>query len=389
MYIEAADRVREIPPYLFAHIDKLKAEAKGRGVDIIDFGIGDPDLPTPPHIIEALCTAVKNPTTHRYPPYAGTARCRQALVDFYQQRFKVSLDPDTEVLALIGSKEGLAHLPLAITNANDLALVPDPAYPVYATTTRFVGGEVFRYRLLPEKEFLPDLEAIPEEVARRAKMMYINYPNNPTGGVATLEDFQRIYEYACRHNLIIISDLAYSEMYMDDFKPPSFLQVPGAKERCIEFYSLSKTYNMTGWRVGFALGNPHLVGALAKIKTNMDSGIFMAIQEAAIAALNSDQTCVSDMRAIYRERRDILAPALRQLGLQFTLPKATFYYFVRLPAGITSMDFTTKVLSETGIVITPGNGFGTQGEGFVRFALSVDSQRIREATIRLQKLSFK
>lgn len=386
--IEPADRVKELPPYLFAAIDRMRNEARGRGVDLIDFGIGDPDLPTPPHIIEALREAAGRPELHRYPPYEGSLRCREALCRFYADRFGVELDPGREVLTLIGSKDGISHLPLALVNPGDLALIPDPAYPVYATTTRFVGGEVHRYGLSPGREFLPDLSRIPPDAARRAKMIYVNYPNNPTGGVATLPDLERIHDFARRHDLLLISDLAYSEMYLDEERPPSLLQIPGAKERCIEFYSLSKTYNMTGWRVGFAVGAPEVVGALGKIKTNMDSGVFGAVQEAAVAALSGDQGCVSAMRAIYRERRDLLADSLKKLGLAVRPQRATFYLFVPVPSGVGSMDLAARLLSEAGLVVTPGVGFGQRGEGFVRFSLSVDTTRIREAVTRLEGLSL-
>jgi LL-diaminopimelate aminotransferase len=364
----------------------MKREARQRGADLIDFGVGDPDLPTPPHIIEALQRAATRPENHRYPPYQGTAGCRQAIVDFYAERFEVPLDPDREVQTLIGSKDGLSHLPLAITNPGDLALVPDPAYPVYATTTRFVGGEVVRYPLAAELGFLPDLEAIAPDAARRAKMIYINYPNNPTGSVATLEDLDRILHFARRHDLLVISDLAYSEMYLEQERPPSFLQLPGAKQRCLEFYSLSKTYNMTGWRVGYALGHPDLVAALGKIKTNMDSGVFCAVQEAAVAALTGDQQCVTDMRATYRRRRDLLLEGLRHMGLQVAPPRATFYVFAPVPTETTSMDYAARLLTDAALVVTPGVGFGEHGEGFIRFSLSVPSARIREAVERMAAL---
>lgn len=380
--IQAADRVRELPPYLFAAIDALKVEARARGVDLVDFGIGDPDLPTPPHIIEALYAGARRPANHRYPSYAGSLECRRACAAFYAARFGVALDPEREVLTLIGSKEGIAHLPLAITNPGDLALVPDPAYPVYATTTRFVGGEVYRYGLLRDEDFLPDLEAIPEEVARRAKILYVNYPNNPTGGVASREALARILAYAERHDLALVSDLAYSEMFFEEPRPPSLLELEGASARTIEFYSLSKTYNMTGWRVGYAVGNATLVGALGKIKTNVDSGVFGAVQEAAIAALGGDQRCVDEMRAIYRERRDLLCGGLRELGYELRSPRATFYVFVKAPGS--SMDFTTRLLREAGVVVTPGVGFGEGGEGYVRFALSVPAERIKVALERLR-----
>ncbi len=386
MTIEAADRVKAIPPYLFACIDKMKQQALARGIDLIDFGVGDPDLPTPPHIIEALQFAAADPEHHRYPSYAGSIRCRQALTDFYAERFGVKLDPDSEVLTLIGSKDGISHLPLALINPGDLALVPDPAYPVYDTTVRFVGGEVHRYPLLSEQEFLPDLEAIPAEVARRAKLIFINYPNNPTGGVASLGDLERIHRFAEEHDLLVVSDLAYSEMYLEEERPPSMLQVAGAKARCVEFYSLSKTYNMTGWRVGYAVGNSDVVAALGKIKTNMDSGVFGAVQEAGIAALTGDQGCVAEMRGVYRERRDLLVESLQGLGLTVRPQRATFYLFVPIPAGTTSMEFTARMLDEAGLVVTPGNGFGALGEGFIRFSLSGPSPRIREAVMGIDRL---
>lgn len=382
-----AERVKALPPYLFAAIDQMKTEARERGVDLIDFGVGDPDLPTPGHIIEALRAGADKPEHHRYPAYAGSLRCREAAARFYAERFGVQLDPRAEVLTLIGSKDGISHLPLALTNPGDLALVPDPAYPVYATTTRFVGGEVHRFGLLPQREFLPDLDSIPADVASRAKMIYINYPNNPTGGVATVQDLERILAFARRHDLLVVSDLAYSEMYLDDQPPPSILQLDGAMERCIEFYSLSKTYNMTGWRVGFAVGNAELVAALGKIKTNMDSGVFGAVQEAAIAALEGDQGCVDELRAVYRERRDLLVQGLEQLGLAARPQRATFYLFAPVPAGTASMDYAARLLRELGIVVTPGVGFGQRGEGFIRFSLTVDTERIRQAVERMRGMS--
>lgn len=379
-----ADRVKELPPYLFAAIDKMKAEARERGVDLIDFGIGDPDLPTPVHIVEALRAAAGRAELHRYPAYAGSLRCRQAAATFYARRFGVKLDPTCEVLTLIGSKDGISHLPLAITNPGDLALVPDPAYPVYATTTRFVGGEVHTFGLLPGQEFLPDLDRIPDEVARRAKLIYINYPNNPTGGVATLEDLARVLAFARRNDLLIVSDLAYSEMFLDDTRPPSLLELDGARQRCIEFYSLSKTYNMTGWRVGFAVGNAELVGALGKIKTNMDSGVFGVVQEAAVAALEGDEGCVESLRAVYRQRRDLLVQGLKELGLEVRPQRATFYLFAPVPGGAGSMDYAARLLHEIGVVVTPGVGFGERGEGFIRFSLTVETTRIRQAVERMR-----
>ncbi len=388
MKIEPADRVKDLPPYLFAAIDKMKSAAVARGQDIIDLGVGDPDLPTPEHIIEVLRVAAGDPVHHQYPSYQGMLRSREAARDFYAERFGVALNAETQALTLIGSKEGIAHMPLAIINPGDLVLVPDPAYPVYETTTRFVGGEVFRYGLQADNQFLPDLEGIPAEVSDRAKMIVINYPNNPTGGVATLEDYERILAFAQRHDLIVLSDLAYSEMFYEDPPPPSFLELPGAMERSIEFYSLSKTYNMTGWRVAYALGNEVLVGALGKIKTNVDSGVFGAVQEAGITALQGDQSCVEEMRQTYRRRRDLMMEGLKGMGLDVLPPRATFYVFARIPNGIDSLSFAGRLLEEQGIVATPGVGFGERGEGFIRFTLTVDEQRIAEVVERMKQINI-
>ncbi len=388
MKIEPADRVKDLPPYLFAAIDKMKSAAVARGQDIIDLGVGDPDLPTPEHIIEVLRVAAGDPVHHQYPSYQGMLRSREAARDFYAERFGVALNAETQALTLIGSKEGIAHMPLAIINPGDLVLVPDPAYPVYETTTRFVGGEVFRYGLQADNQFLPDLEGIPAEVSDRAKMIVINYPNNPTGGVATLEDYERILAFAQRHDLIVLSDLAYSEMFYEDPPPPSFLELPGAMERSIEFYSLSKTYNMTGWRVAYALGNEVLVGALGKIKTNVDSGVFGAVQEAGITALQGDQSCVEEMRQTYRRRRDLMMEGLKGMGLDVLPPRATFYVFARIPNGIDSLSFAGRLLEEQGIVATPGVGFGERGEGFIRFTLTVDEQRIAEVVERMKQIKI-
>jgi len=387
MKIEPADRVKDLPPYLFAAIDKMKTEARDRGMDIIDLGVGDPDMPTPAHIVSALRQAVDNPEHHRYPSYKGMLRSREAVRDFYAARFGVALDAEAEALTLIGSKEGLAHFPLAMINPGDLVLTPDPAYPVYATTTRFVGGEVYQYGLLPEQQFLPDLEGIPDEVADRAKVLIINYPNNPTGGVATLDDYARILRFAEEHDILVVSDLAYSEMYYES-PPPSFLQLPGARARSIEFYSLSKTYNMTGWRVAYAVGNEQLVGALGKIKTNVDSGVFGAVQEAGIVALSGDQGCVDEMRTEYRRRRDLLMKGLKGMGLEVEPPLATFYVFARIPEGMDSMTFASRLLQEEGIVATPGTGFGARGEGYIRFSLTVDEERTAEAVERMKKITL-
>jgi LL-diaminopimelate aminotransferase len=378
-----AERIRALPPYLFARIDELKNEQKARGVDIIDLGIGDPDLPTPPHIVAALKEAAGNPAHHRYPSYAGMLELRRAAADFYRARFGVTLDPANEVVALIGSKEGIAHLPLALVDPGDVVLCPDPGYPVYATLTRFVGGEVYPLPLRRERGFLPDLASIPTDVARRAKVLWVNYPNNPTAALAPRSFYEEVVAFARAHDIVVASDLAYSEVYLDDERPPSLLEIPGAKDVAIEFYSLSKTYNMTGWRVGFAAGNRELVGALGKVKTNVDSGVFEAVQRAAIAALSGDQACVDEMRRVYRERRDVLCGGLAAAGFDVLRPGASFYCLIAVPPGTTSLDFAGRLLAETGVVATPATGFGAAGEGYVRLTLCADKARLAEAVRRL------
>jgi LL-diaminopimelate aminotransferase len=386
MKIQAAQRIRELPPYLFAHIDELKAQEKAKGVDLIDLGIGDPDLPTPPHIVAALVQAAHNPAHHRYPSYTGMIELRQAAAAFYRKRFGVTLDPASEVLALIGSKEGIAHFPVAFVDPGDLVLVPDPGYPVYATGTRFSGGEVHFMPLRRENGFLPDLEAIPKDIARRAKILWVNYPNNPTAALAPRSFYEDLVGFAKEYEIIVASDLAYSEVFFDEADAPlSLLSVPGGKDVGIEFYSLSKTYNMTGWRVGFALGHRDLVGGLGKVKTNVDSGVFEAVQMAALAALTADQRCVDELRAIYRERRDLLCDGLGKLGYEVLRPRASFYCLVAVPKGYTSLEFAGKVLSEAGIVATPATGFGPGGEGYLRLTICADKARLAEALERLKK----
>lgn len=388
MTIIKAERLKQLPPYLFAEIDRLKAEMIAKGVDVINLGVGDPDLPTPPHIIEKLAETAKNPANHQYPSYSGMNDFRISTAKWYKTRFGVDLDPLSEVLTLIGSKEGIAHLPLAFINPGDLALIPSPAYPVYHIATMFAGGESWFMPLLKKNEFLPDLDAIPEDVAKRARLMFINYPNNPTGAVAGRDFFERVVEFAKKFDIIICHDAAYTEMGFDGYRPMSFLEVPGAKEVGIEFHSLSKTYNMTGWRLGFVVGNAEIVGGLGQIKSNIDSGAFNAVQWAGIAALEGDQEPVYDMQRIYRERRDILISGLKRAGLETETPKATFYVWCSTPPGYSSKEFTALLLREAGIVTTPGSGFGEPGEGYVRLALTVTRERIREAVERIGKLSF-
>jgi len=384
MASKLAARIKELPPYLFADIDRKKSELRKLGRDLIDLGIGDPDLPTPPHIVAAMQAAAAEPKYHRYPSYEGMASFREAATGWYAKRFGVTgLDPQKECCALIGSKEGIAHFPVAFLDPGDLVLVPDPGYPVYATWTRFVGGEVYPMPLRRDNGFLPDLEAIPADVAKRAKLMWINYPNNPTAALAGRDFYRRVVEFANRYDIIVASDVAYSEIYFDDVEPPcSFLEVEGAKDVGIEFQSLSKTYNMTGWRIGFAVGNADLVGGLGKVKTNTDSGAFEAVQAAAVAALSSSQDCVAEMRKIYGERRAALCDGLSQAGFDVLRPKATFYVLLACPKGVTSAQMVTNLL-EAGVVSTPATGFGAHGEGFVRLTLCADKARLAEAARRI------
>ncbi len=386
--VEVSERIKTLPPYLFAKIDEMKEEVRKQGVDIIDLGVGDPDLPTPEHIIERLKKAAENPANHQYPSYVGMLSYREAVADFYKKRFNVDLNPNNEIISLIGSKEGVAHFPFAFIDKGDYALVPEPGYPVYAIATKFAGGEVYYMPLLEKNKFLPDLDSIPEAVAKKSKIMFINYPNNPTGAVANKEFFEKVIKFAKKYNIIVAHDAAYTEMYYDNKAPLSFLEVEGAMEVGVELHSLSKTYNMTGWRIGWAAGRKEIVGALGKIKTNIDSGVFQAIQEAAIEALTAPQDCVKEMQKIYQERRDVLVSGLKGAGFDVDVPVATFYVWIKVPDGYSSADFTGLLLKEAGIVTTPGNGFGPSGEGYIRMALTVDKDRLKEVVERIRKISY-
>ncbi|MBI4397813.1 MAG: LL-diaminopimelate aminotransferase [Candidatus Omnitrophica bacterium] len=384
--IHPAERLKKLPPYLFAEIDRLKREARAQGKDIIDLGVGDPDLPTPAFIIEELYRAAKDPANHRYGLDAGMPVFREEIASWFEQRSGVTLDPQKEILPLIGSKEGIAHLPLAVVNPGDVVLVADPCYPPYKSGTWFAGGEVSLMPLEEENGFLPDFEEIDASALKEAKLMFLNYPNNPTAAVAPIDFYERTVEFARRHDLIVASDAAYSEMTYDGYKAPSFLEAGGAREVGIEFHSLSKTFNMTGWRVGFALGNAEIIGLLAKIKSNIDSGIFQAIQYAGIKALRDGRESLRNHIAIYQERRDILVEGLQKLGWKVTRPKATFYVFAGVPSGYTSAELVAKLLKDAGIVTAPGNGFGPNGEGYIRFALTVSKERLSEAVQRIKQL---
>lgn len=384
--IELADRLKKLPPYLFAEIDRMKREVVKTGRDIIDLGVGDPDLPTPPHIIEALHRAALDPANHRYALDLGMPALRRAIADWYGRRFGVRLDPETEVLPLIGSKEGIGHIPFAFVNPGDVVLVPDPGYPVYQATTILAGGEPHRMPLREGNGFLPDLDAVPAAAARRAKLLFINYPNNPTAATCDGEFFARAVAFARRHGTIVCHDAAYTELAYDGYRPPSFLQTEGAKDVGIEFHSLSKTYSMTGWRVGFAVGRAEVIAGLGKVKSNLDSGIFQAVQLAGVAALTGPQEFLAEYISIYQRRRDALVDGLRGLGWSVAKPKATFYVWARVPGRLSSTEMAGRLLKEAGIVATPGNGLGPSGEGYIRMTLTVPEERIREAVERIGKL---
>ncbi len=388
MKIEYANRIHQIPPYLFAEIDKKKAEMKKKGVDLIDLGVGDPDLPTPKPIVEQLKRASEDPRNHRYPSYEGMIEFRRAVAQWFEKRFHLTFDPETEILTLIGSKEGIAHLPLAFVNPGDYVLVPTPGYPVYRVSTLFAGGTPYFLPLLKENGFLPDLSEIPEEVAKKAKLLFLNYPNNPTAAVAERAFFEEVVAFAHRYQIVVCHDAAYSELAFEGYRPLSFFEVEGARELGIEFHSLSKTFNMTGWRIGFAVGNARIIGGLGRVKTNIDSGLFQAIQEAGLLALTQFDTPIPETIQIYQRRRDLMVEGLKGIGLEVDAPKATFYLWVQIPEEYTSTQFATLLLEKAGIVVTPGNGFGEAGEGYIRIALTVGEPRLKEAIERLKKIKF-
>jgi len=391
--------LKALPAYLFVEIDKAKRKARAEGRDIIDLGIGDPDLPASRHIIEKLYQAAQDPLNHRYALDQGMPLLRQAIAKWYLRRFGVKLDADTEILPLIGSKEGIAHLPLAFLNPEDYSLVPDPCYPPYKSGTILAGGRPYLMPLLEENDFLPDLDKIPSNIRRKSRLLYINYPNNPTSATAEKPFYQEVLNFAVKNKLIVVSDLAYSEMGYDGYQASSFLELKGATAQAIEFHSLSKTYNMTGWRIGWACGNAKLISALAKVKSNIDSGVFLAIQVAAIAALEGPEMLQRQMRQVYQERRDTLVRGLERLGWRVKPPKATFYLWLKIPYAAcckktrssgsrccNSLDFAAFLLDKANLIVTPGVGFGKSGEGYIRMALTVGKDRIQEAVNRLKKI---
>ena len=384
--IEFADRLKQLPPYLFIEIDKAKRQAKQEGRDIIDLGIGDPDSATPQYIIDALGQAANDGANHHYALDAGLPELRETIANWYQKRFGVELNPDSEIYPLIGSKEGIAHLPIGIINPKDKVLSPDPCYPVYRSATMFAGGKVISMPLKAKNGFLPDLAKI--ENTKDIKLMFLNYPNNPTSAIASKEFFADIVKLAKEKGIILVSDLAYSEIYYDNEKPPSLLEIEGAKDIAIEFHSLSKTYAMTGWRIGWACGNSKLISAVAKVKANVDSGIFQAIQIAGIKAMTQgDEKDLDDMRAMYQIRRDCLINGLRNFGWKIEPPKATFYVWAKIPKKFKdSMAASKAFLDQADIIATPGVGFGHDGEGYIRMALTVSRERINQAVERLGKV---
>jgi LL-diaminopimelate aminotransferase len=385
--VEKAERLKNLPPYLFREIDRKKAEYVAKGMDIIDLGVGDPDLPTPDLIIDVMKKAVGDPSNHRYPSYSGMNDFKNVAAEWFMERFGVELDPEKEVLSLIGSKEGIAHIPLAFIDPGDVALVPTPAYPVYNIATMFAGGEPHFMPLTMDNNFLPDLDSIPPGILDRTKLLFINYPNNPTTAVADIDFFSRVVEFANKNNILVCHDAAYTEMSFDGYSPPSFLQADGAKEVGIELHSLSKTFNMTGWRIGFAVGNREAVDGLGAIKSNIDSGVFQAIQIAGIEALRNYRSLVGNIMDIYSGRRDLMIDGLRKSGLDVQSPKATFYLWARNPDGYTSAQLASRLLEE-GVVVTPGNGFGDPGEGYVRMALTQEKDRLEEAVERIRKIGL-
>jgi len=378
-----ARRIENLPPYLFVEITRKIAEKRAKGEEVISFAIGDPDIPTPRHIIDKLCQAAQDPANHRYPESEGLSALHRAIAEWYKKRFGISLDADTEVLPLIGSKEGLAHVAWCIIDSGDIALVPDPAYPVYGISTILAGGTPHYIPLVEENDFLPDLNTIPANVMEQAKMLWINYPNNPTGAVADIDFFNRVVRFAQQHDITVCHDGPYSEVAFDGYQPVSFMQAEGAKEVGVEFHSLSKSYNMTGWRIGMAVGNAVAINTLKTLKSNLDSGIPQAIQYAAIEALTGPQDCIQKHNTIYQKRRDLVVDMLNNIGLVAKPPKASLYVWAKVPKGYNSVEFANALLDDVGVVVTPGVGYGKNGEGYVRLSLTIPDAALVKGLSRL------
>jgi len=378
-------RMNNLGTYLFVEISNKIAEKKARGEEVISFAIGDPDLPTPEHVINRLCQAAQDPANHRYPETAGLPELRQAIAGWYHKRFGISLDPDSEVLPLIGSKEGIGHIALCFIDDGDITLVPDPSYPVYSISTMLAGGQSYHLPLTADNNFLPDLDAIPQEIVNKTKMMWLNYPNNPTGAVADIDFFNRVVQFAHRHSIVVCHDFPYSEVSFDGYRPVSFLQADGAREVGVEFHSLSKSYNMSGWRIGMAVGNAKMINALMRVKSNLDSGVPQAIQYAAIEALTGPQDCIAKHNAIYQRRRDLIIELLSDMGLEAQPPKASLYIWARVPKGYTSMEFANDLLEQVGVVVIPGTGYGKYGEGYIRLSLTIPDAALVKGLSRLAR----
>lgn len=388
-WISPAERVQTLPPYVFARLDELKARAREQGLDLIDLGMGNPDGATPQPVVEAAIAALQNPDNHGYPPFEGTPQFRRAITAWYQRRYGVTLDPDSEALPLLGSKEGLAHLAIAYVNPGDLVLVPSPAYPAHFRGPLIAGGKIHSLVLKPENNWLIDLAAIPDAVAQQAKILYFNYPSNPTAATAPREFFEEIVAFARKYEILLVHDLCYAELAFDGYQPTSLLEIKGAKEIGVEFHTLSKTYNMAGWRVGFVVGNRHIIQGLRTLKTNLDYGIFTALQTAAETALQLPDMYLHEVQARYRSRRDFLIQGLAQLGWNIPKTKATMYLWVPCPPGMGSTDFALSVLQKTGVVLTPGNAFGSAGEGYVRISLIADCDRLQEVLHRFKQANIR
>jgi len=376
-------RVENLPPYLFVEINRKITEKRAKGEEVISFAIGDPDIPTPSHIIDKLCQAAQDPANHRYPETAGLPELCQAIAGWYERRFGISFDAEKEVLPLIGSKEGVGHITFCFIDPGDFALVPDPGYPVYSVSTMLAGGKPYYLPLKEERNFLPDLNSIPDYVLKSAKLLWINYPNNPTGAVADLDFFNGVADFAQKHELVVCHDGPYSEVAFDGYRPVSFMQADGAREIGVELHSLSKSYNMTGWRIGMAVGNSTMIDALRRLKSNLDSGIPQAIQYAAIEALTASQDCIQEHNAIYQRRRDLIIEVLNSIGLEAKVPKASLYIWAKVPEGYNSMDFSIDLLEQVGIAVTPGVGYGKNGEGYVRLSMTIPDATLVKGLSRL------
>jgi LL-diaminopimelate aminotransferase len=388
-WLKPADRLASLPPYVFARLDELKANARAEGIDLIDLGMGNPGGPTPAPVVEAAIAAIQDESNHGYPPFEGTASFRQTITSWYHRRYGVTLDPDGEALPLMGSKEGLGHLAMAYINPGDVVLVPTPSYPAHFRGPAIAGADIHTIPLKAENDWVLDFNDIPEALAARAKVLYFNYPNNPTGAVAPRKFFEEAVAFGRRHQILLIHDLCYAELAFDGYQPTSLLEIPGGKDISVEFHTLSKTYNMAGWRVGFVVGNRHVIQGLRTLKTNLDYGIFSALQKAAEAALELPDHYLEAVQLRYRTRRDFLVEALATLGWQVTKPTAAMYLWVACPPGLSAADFAFLLLQKTGVVVTPGTAFGEGGEGYVRISLIEDCDRLAEAVERLRQANIR